>query len=560
MPVSIPISYNDIFQGDLPDERELLEQIPKWIYEFLGPSLISVSDPNNHFDDFGILSKYFSNENKELKFSILSHLNSEDRPRSLVNSISSYEIMEHYYSLNLPSSSSLSNADLEYLFWKAYLIINQKNNEKSNQSVNAFKHLPNALNIQLITTINVHDITNYNQYHVITAQLIKVVLLFQFLESDKKFEPYLEKFLELKHCTTWQEYLKKACAFILPYVGEFDKTFHDINVPDDEHFDESCQFLDTFSISPNSYKEIPDFVGLRSHVLNKIEDGKYRISSVLFLIESLYKSLRFYLTLKIHKSLTKNKRISMYSIISGEFSENIVMYSVLEKVLNSDYLIVKGEEFKNYGHSSGEPDFFAMDKNSVLLFESKDVILKGEVKQSLDHELIIQELKDKFYKIDSASGGIPQIAENVFRVLDGTYDNVMDGMKAKGKAIYPILVIHDRQFDTPGINNLLINWFKKELREVNDGQNISKVQNLTIINNDTLLALQTAFEDSKYSFARLIQLYHKQLGRKKKKRGVDFDYIAKNYVSFSLFLENEIGHLEGVKTPELIKDFYSTVF
>jgi len=563
MSFKAPIKYSEIFDDNAPDLESLLLSVPKSIFQALGPSLISVSDPHNNFDDNKILRKYFSLENQGLKDAIKTIISTQNS-RCLHNPITAYRIMEYYFILPLKETVDLSHHTIELNFWKAYLILNEQFNNKSNDEVKKMKGTKNALLKNLISSINIHDIANYNQRIVLLSQIIKSVRFFEFLESDPKFHPYLNKFLELKNCKNYKQYLIKIYALVAPSLGQIDKTFSDLIVTQDKDFEENNEFLESFSFDESTVKELPDFVGLRSSPLMKISKGQYRIISLLFLIETLYKSIRFFITRPVHDKLASKDQISIYSIISGEFSENIVLYESLDKIISDKYTKVRGEEFKNLGIEESEPDYLAYNEQSILLFESKDVILKGEIKQSLEFELIEEGLINKFHKTNEnekgGGVGIPQLVENVLRICEGYYNDIIQIANKSKTKIYPILVIHDRQFDTPGINKLLISWFKSELIQERENQDISKVQNLTIINNDQLLALQNILINSKIELKGFIDKYHKKLSNPKRKRNPDMSFLMEKFNSFSTFLEIELKANNNYNLDKIFEDYICNVF
>ncbi len=75
--------------------------------------------------------------------------------------------------------------------------------------------------------------------------------------------------------------------------------------------------------------------------------------------------------------------------------------------------------------------------------------------------------------------------------------------------IYPLLIVHDRQFDTLGINKLLQKWFSFELQKIKDDYPIDKIFPLTIINIDSLIRHQNILRiRGKLRLENLIEEYH----------------------------------------------------
>ena len=175
--------------------------------------------------------------------------------------------------------------------------------------------------------------------------------------------------------------------------------FTEIELKDDD-IEEVGTFLDLFC-NTVELKEKPDFIILRSNPIHKKSDNSYIIINKLFLVERIFKSIIFEFSLDINKIVPKEHKLKDFRAnYCDNFSEQKLLYKFIYNSFpnNSKYIKVDGNEFLNKKYI-GEPDYYVRFKNKVLLFESKDVILKGDEKQSRNYLTLKEALQSKFLKI-----------------------------------------------------------------------------------------------------------------------------------------------------------------
>ena len=122
--------------------------------------------------------------------------------------------------------------------------------------------------------------------------------------------------------------------------------------------------------------------------------------------------------------------------------------------------------------------------------------------------------------------------------------------------IYPILITHDQQYDTPGLHDLLNYWFREELEILKDeGLFIYHVKPLTIVNIDLLIYHQVnLLEDAELH--TVLDAYFKHIwikpGKKFKTKKEAEEYILSKVQPFSLFMNNYYTNSAGRKIPPIL--------
>src|SRR5690606_2399609 len=148
-----------------------------------------------------------------------------------------------------------------------------------------------------------------------------------------------------------------------------------------------------------------------------------------FLIELLFKGLRFKFL-----SIAKQKlpQIDLNSYYTTHFSERHVLYSTIKLCFKDRYVQVPGIEFKK----DGGPDYYMRSGSNVFIFETKDVLIKSEIKHSGDFHLYNEAFSAKLYEDGKKKKAVVQLVNNVRNCLIDHY-----GMTVKQKRIkvYPVL-------------------------------------------------------------------------------------------------------------------------
>lgn len=481
------LRYKDLFNDESLDFKDYFKGVGKEdIYKAI-PFLVNVANPNHKYHPpKEMVSIWFCDENKKFREDLLSKLNKGD---SIANITSSLKLMEFVIQTDFYEARTKSEAEFEIDLFKAYLLLNSEQ-DKIEEAGN--KNLPpeeekDERMLGLILAMNFHDsdLINYNLYELMIIQLIKSIEFFKYLECRKELNPHLEIFLAKYNCESWEEWIMKYLRIIFPVILKEEKSFFDYSIAKDDNYEMNCKFFDSFTINDENDFRLSDFIALRTNPILKIEKGHYRILNKLFLVEKLFKSIQFQFSLQINKEVSEKDRISDFRADHCDnFSEKTLLYNILQNSFpKKNWIHLSGDDFLANGYSA-EPDYYIRFKNKIFLFESKDVVLKGEEKQSRDYPTLKKALCEKFYKIEkngkTEQKAVLQIVENIKRILKKYYDKCDKGYNPKNIKIYPIIVTHDRQFDSLSVNKLISKWFELELSRIKEEFENFNVQQIVV--------------------------------------------------------------------------------
>jgi len=212
-----------------------------------------------------------------------------------------------------------------------------------------------------------------------------------------------------------------------------------------------------------------------------------------------------------------------------------------------------GDAFKDkYKHlgakeltDSGLPDYYIRNGNKILLIENKDNLIAKSLMDKYDTKEFIHKLKQCFIESDSSPKNkikaIKQLSNNICNILNGKWKSYDPNLKEKCCVIYPIIVVHHKEFTLSGINTKVNDWFKEEL--LSRGIEQQKIKNVTIIDIDTLIVYQGLLSESKNNIFNLIDEYWNKnnSGCNKKYSNVYevINSLPEKYKSFDRFISRK---------------------
>lgn len=498
-----------------------------------------------------LIKELFCQENKkfgEKVYAKILEFEQKGIPVNIINHYSSLRLFEIYYDLE-DDEDSQAPAEFEINLFKAYLLLNTEWTKMQYKAITSVDKVKKELveeygekSISLIESFVTHfptfDKENYDVKQVWLSQLYRSILLLQFIADHPEGKKLWKTFLNIYNCKSWQDYLKKLIPITLSALN-FDNEQHTtISVINDECFDENCVFLEKFILE--EYGKEEDFRSLREKPLYRIEKGEYRIIFNLFVIQKLYKGLYFTLR-NINDSLPTKDRISrnFRQLVTDNFSEQTLCYKVLDSIYPECKVKKPGREILELG-IIGEPDYYIRDDNNILLFESKDVLISAEKKMSYDYEIYDKEFENKFYYHTDQNGkevisAVVQLINNVKRVLNNEFPFDVRRQKERIK-IYPILITYEMEYEVPGVNVIINNWFQAELSELKDNNPHLKtyqVNPLVIINIDTLIYYMD-YLSQKVRLHTIIQQFlvdNKCFKSYSHFENLSFSYFLSNYIT-----------------------------
>jgi hypothetical protein len=551
MELRLRLKFEDVFPDEIKfDLNYYLEGISRSNLTRMASLLALISESDIEWNDWRklILHKWFSSTNREfvkkIVFSIEKYekenINKyESKKFSIINKLTALQLLEFVLSKSFLQAEYLDDSDsLEINLFKALLILNGRQDELENH-YNKEVILNNDFSVTamyIVYGLAQHEIintSNFDLYKILAAQTIKSIFLFNFLE---KFCPWLlDSFLSKYSCKNYKEYFD----LIMPIVSQvftvkpdLESDFFEIELPNSK----LLNFIDKFVIRPGTLDEDVDFRNIRSMPILEISDKKYVIMSNLFMVQKIYNGL--YFEFKKINDVDFDKKILNFRVyFTSYFTEKFLFYNLMDSAYSKrKYKRYSGEEIEGNYKFLGGPDYYVRNGNRILLFENKDILIASATKNSYSYNEISQILEDKLAK----KKGINQVINNIRYILDKKYP--FDNSYNKSVKIYPIIIVHNSEFNSLGINKFYNNIFKDRLNFIsNEGYNINYVKDITIINIDILLIFQNSLQSKLFSLHEAIDMYHKSICTpfvNKTRIGYD-KWIEKQNWSFGDFFYNE---------------------
>ena len=521
------VVFSEIFEEEPKNLLSYLTGIPRSLLLKLMTNLSTFPDTESEFGDYEpFLVEFFSNENEVFAREInakLINLRRNLSPQvkySIINPLTTLQIFQFCFD-HLTEESTQSNAEIERNVFKSLLLINEQNRnlqDKAKDSTNGVLLELRPAALLLAHSFAYFDIVNYRIEEVLITQLFKSLYLFEFLESCIKTAALLAEFLTVFNCSDWKDFIKKCLPILTQALLERKEGNRNIRVEQNEHFHNHCNFIENLTIIDAEGTSNNDFIRFRNRPLYKISDGTYRIIYGLFVVELIYKGLFF--KLKEIDGRLKNiqkSREDFRGFYNNEFSEKFLLYKTLNSIYQNRYIEFNEVEMKNNTITSGDkdglPDYYIRKDDTLFLFESKDILVNATIKPTYDFKQYEKEFREKLYCYVSKSGktekkAILQLINNVRKTLkkELSFDQ---GYNKDSISIYPIIVLHDRQFsDVLGLNIFINHWFTDELIKLQrEGINIDNVRPIAIINIDTFILYQDILKDGNIELEIILDSY-----------------------------------------------------
>jgi hypothetical protein len=568
------IQYSQIFDDDPPELGTLLKGISRSTLLKAGSYFLGFANEGSAYSDFkDFLEMFFRAENAEIGNHVYKRIlklkETSSNEISFVNPQSILQLFEYSFN-NLDETHSQSEAEAEVNTFKAIILLNQINNENQEKGLASTNGLDSGIQLAAISLAMSYpnsEFINYNLFEILIAQLVKAVYLFEFLENRDDTNPLLAAFLNSFNCKDWKEYLSRLLPLVVAVTNVKREGIIHIVIEKNEHFDRDVSFVNNLILSQEELLEEGfDFRAIRSRPLYSLEQGKYTVVYPLFVIEMVFKGLYFKLK-QVHDTLPKEQKIkgsNFRSFYCDNFSEQELLYKTLNAIYSRRrYIIQSGSFIKVHFGVVGEPDFYIRNGNYTFLFESKDILIDGNIKSTFDYQQYEFEFSKKLYFDVDDTGkrskkAVLQLINNVERLLTNQLANDTR-YKPHLLKIYPILILHDRQYNVAGLNAIISHWFFNELSSLKEkGLNVERVRPILIIDIDTLILYEEVFKSGNIRLDEIIDKYieHIKISKKKTFRNQEElnHYVSKSVDPFSLFLTNYINNNHLNKQPKILFD------
>ena len=491
--MNLVLEYSSLFESDKDNIEELLKDVPREVvYKCAAHFIMKHLFNEDQFNVFSSLNYWFSEKNKGYKNEIIRliniHYKGKTENLTFIHPLSNLRIIQYCLNLKPHSENVLTEDQYEIILFKTYLLINE-------EITNQFKHTldfkkDDYLNIGpevvvFSTAFKMAELFHYNFGSEFFCQMVKLSFFYRFMCSTDELKIHHEEFLNLYNVSSINEYAGRFITFIPQITNSNKHGYLEIT----NNNEDSRSFLEKISNDEIKIEEDHDFKSVRDCPLIKIEEGKYLIAHPLFLINKFFKSIYFDFN-KINSKLLKSNqsRITEFrSYYTTNFSQRYLLEEVLGYSLKNKYLKISGDVLSKIDSA---PDYYIREGNKVILIENKDTYFSAKIKESEDFEAVIKELREKLLeKSTGKKSAIKQLVNNIIQVLD--YKNEFDrDYKLNNLKIYPIIIVHDIFYNTPGLNKIVLKWFNDELdmnRKSIKEPFFKNIKPLLIINIDSII-------------------------------------------------------------------------
>lgn len=465
-----------------------------------------------------VLSNWFSESNREFSNEMLKRIENYEkdhgRKLTITSIIGALKILQ--YGLDLDEAGQLNektNEQSEIDLFLAMLAINQEEDENHTGKTDIIKgffpeqeqFMPSLLVLMNFAT---QDITDFHLPEYSTAQTIKALMLFQHLETIEIGTEILNRFCSYYKIDNWRDYFLRVFPIILSWVNRKTGSAVDIVLEQNDEMEANIEFLNQLAL--NDYIKVKDldYIKLREKPLIQIDQLTYRVIHPLFIVDKIFKGLFFLLK---QLSDSEPKLVEEFrSWYTSNFSEDVCFAGILNYAIPNFTTRFFDKELQALD-IVGPSDCYLRIQNDIFLFENKDIFIGAGIKSAYDFEALVSELKKKLLVKQNTPVGIGQLVTNIRKLLDKS-NNFDEDVIIEDATIYPIIVLHDQMFDTPGLNKLLDKFFQDELIKLReDGLDTSKVKPLVLLNIDTLIHISPILKNGAISLKELIDNYYNML-------------------------------------------------
>lgn len=469
---------------------------------------------------------------------------------SILNARTSLRLLELILAnSNDENEIKLSDIEIRERLLKAYLVLNDDENEIGGRLSD-----PNEpLEYLLIHTSLRFGLYKYDEceffYHWL-AQIIKSVLFLRY--SEVKLPLHLEIFLNEYGIERWKQYIVYLHQLIkLVSEDKFENTLNPLsNIIIDENeanYNSKKTFIDRFCL-PVSYDIDLDFTTLKSTpiIYNK-QENTYSVLFIPFFVDKIYSGLYF-----TFKDINKKSEGCQFFInpttfrseYGLEFSERFLLDVTMKDAFKGKYKHLSSHELVD----KGLPDYYLRNGNKILLVENKDNLISKNIMDKYDTKEFVSKLRTCFVESHNDSEkispkAIKQLSNNIKNILLGVWSKYDVNLKNSNCVIYPVIVVHHKEFTLPAVNQLVNDWFKSEILSL--GLNFDQIRDVTIIDIDTLLVYQGLYSENKNNIFKLIDEYWDQYYlNSKKKYHTEQDVVnsfPERYKTFKQFIAHKFS-------------------
>jgi len=522
---------------------------------------------NSEFENNeNLLRSLFCEENRDFATKIYREiiiLERSGKKVGIINPHCSLILFELFFSMP-DAEITQSNSEFERNLFKAYLVIIGQMLKSQERAFTSTADLQNPLKISMMffcMHYPIADKMNFDIKEIWACQCFKAIYLFKFLESNPTTQNLLIKFLDYFERPNWKEYLKSIIASTTSVIKNEHEGYINLGITDGENFENYSTFLDKLIVQENDTLDEHDFLTLRASPFYKLPDGNYRVVFNLFVVEKIFKGIYFQMR-DLNKELPEEQKVkSLKGIFGHEFSEQTLLYQIMETIYPNQTIRYTGKELDEIV-GPGAPDYYLRTGKRVLIFESKDFLIRKDLKLSFDFDIYDKEFsKTLYFEIKEngkeKAGAVLQLVGNIRKLLSKEFPADTE-YHYKDIYIYPILITHDHQYDVPGLSDLLNDWFQEELAILeSEGLYTKHVKPIVIVNIDSLIYNQIGLSE-KITLHEVLDAYLTHIKTYPAAKSKSIEEEKRRYyekaVPFATFIHNYFSQ-KGIKTPPPLMDF-----
>lgn len=492
------------FENVFPDEKpkEILDYLKNVSRESLLMSIGFCSkNPDTNFDNF------FSN--LDLHNQVIQRVIDYSKANNIVQKprvISKYaglKLAEYILSnKEILNNKRISVDEDEMNLFKAFLLINTQLN--AHQKLNNLNddNFEKLVDFNLILKFPESDLALFEEDGIEFLKLVfctihKVEELFKFLNSNVDFEEIKNEFLNSFSVSSEEEFIVQMKYLFGQLLMSIISKGYAFEVQDEA----SLKFL--ISMTSDNIMLDEDFTHLKNNPIYFLGKNRFSVVNYFFVVDKFYRSTKFKLKeIYESKDVIKKKYGNFFGFFNKEFSENFLMKNVLDDIFNKEDFYKKKVADREI---DGEPDYYIRHGNTVFLFENKDVLISKAVKSSANIDEINAVLHEKFVHDGKKAVGIGQLVNSIEEIVNKSFQLDEYVNSENDLRIFPVLIIQDRIFQSPGINYRLNSWYLNIVKDkLKDKYDPNFIKGLTVIDIDTLIVWTPYLKEINNRFEEII--------------------------------------------------------
>jgi hypothetical protein len=334
--------------------------------------------------------------------------------------------------------------------------------------------------------------------------MLKSFAFIRFIFYDETISKYTSEYLSFYKCNA-NEFLAKIYDLIKIFNTKNENNSYTYIIETNRLPENVRFFLDNFAVLDlGSIDESVNFLKLKPII--KLGEN-YILLSRLYNINQLITRFKhdYYNKTTIAKEFGDNEysRINYLSYVAKKFSEEVLFNNLMKKIFSEKRLRLGDENIQNY------PDAFVIEGNNLYFIEFKDIAFKEELVFNSSYEIVYEYVNKKL----NTKKGIPQLINTISKFYNTTlYESFVRNSKGSYN-IYPILILTDVMYSSPGISSILTDMFNDKRQ----GLNNSKIKPLTVIDFEQLLTYAESYATKQFKLYKQIDEYNKELKKRIKR-------------------------------------------